>query len=62
MQKKRYQWIWWLLALAVLAGILWLFSIRQNRSDYVDGTLVMYMEESTPETKGGVLICQKPFI
>lgn len=62
MQKKRYQWIWWLLALAVLAGILWLFSIRQTRSDYVDGTLVMYMKESTPETKGGVLICQKPFI
>lgn len=62
MQKKRYQWIWWLLALVVLAGILWLFSIRQTRSDYVDGTMVMYMEESTTETKGGVLICQKPFI
>lgn len=53
MQKKRYQWIWWLLALMVLAGILWLFSVRQTGPDYADGTLVMYMDESVPETGGG---------
>ena len=53
MQKKRYQWIWWLLVLMVLAGSLWLFSVRQTGPDYADGTLVMYMDESVPETGGG---------
>lgn len=54
MQKKRYQWIWWLLLILVLAGIIWIFSVRQTKPDYVDGTLVMHMDVSTPAVKGGV--------
>lgn len=40
MEGKRYRFIWWILAIIVLAVIIW-FAVAQNQSEeYTDGTLV----------------------
>jgi magnesium-transporting ATPase (P-type) len=41
MERKWYRFIWWILAAAVLAGIIsYLLIHNQTKTDYLDGTLV----------------------
>lgn len=52
MHKNGYQWIWWLLVILILAGVVWYCVIRKEKTDYIGGTLVMHTEEMYVE--GGV--------
>lgn len=52
-QKKGYQWIWWVLVILILTGVVWLCVIRKGRTDYMDGTLVMYTNDMDTEGGGG---------
>lgn len=40
MEGKRYRWLWWILAAAVLAGIIWYAVVQNQAEDHMDGTLV----------------------
>lgn len=40
MEGKRYRWLWWILAVAVLAGVIWYAIVQNQTEDYMDGTLV----------------------
>lgn len=44
MVGKRYSWIWWLLGILVVIGIIW-YAVRQGQQeDYTDGTFVWNSE------------------
>lgn len=44
MVGKRYSWIWWLVGILVVIGIIW-YTVRQGRQeDYTDGTFVWNSE------------------
>ncbi len=45
MERKSYRFIWWLLVLVILAGIIWYVVIHNREKEYVDGTLVLQYQE-----------------
>ncbi len=40
MEGKRYRFIWWILALIIVAVIIWYAATRNRTEEYSDGTLV----------------------
>lgn len=40
MEGKRYRWLWWIVAVVILAGILWYAVVRNQSEEQIDGTLV----------------------
>lgn len=51
MERKSYRFIWWLLALVILAGIIWYVIIHNREKEYIDGTLVLQYQEEDKETQ-----------
>lgn len=45
MERKSYRFIWWLMALVILAGIIWYIVIHNQEEEYIDGTLVLQEQE-----------------
>lgn len=40
MEGKRYRFIWWILAVVIIAAIIWYIAARDRTEEYTDGTLV----------------------
>lgn len=40
MERNRYRWIWWIVAVLILAGLIWYAVAQDQNEDYTDGTLV----------------------
>lgn len=51
MERRSYRLFWWILGLAILAGIIWYVVIQNTKKEYTNGTLVLvpyaiYQEEN----------------